>query len=168
MARGQSRTRLAKRLVPLHERFRHPHAHLSESHAATPNSVAHLEGAKYLLLRGARPAWNPGRVAGERRRQRNREQQKWSWSPPRSRTADRSYCSTTPPATPDMRPVVLRRYPGVVKHSVLSTTPTAEKPALSDEERAERLRRLAERMFSPDGLDRDTLEHIEQLTGNES
>jgi hypothetical protein len=65
-------------------------------------------------------------------------------------------------------PVVLRRYPGIVKHSVLTTTPTAEKPALSDEERAERLRRLAERMFSPDGLDRDTLEHIEQLTGNES
>ncbi len=65
-------------------------------------------------------------------------------------------------------PVVLRRYPGIVKHSVLSTTPTAEKLALSDEERAERLRRLAERMFSPDGLDRDTLEHIEQLTGNES
>jgi hypothetical protein len=55
-----------------------------------------------------------------------------------------------------------------VKRSVLSTTPTAEIPALSDEERAERLRRLAERMFSPDGLDRDTLEHIEQLTGDES
>jgi hypothetical protein len=56
----------------------------------------------------------------------------------------------------------------VVRHSVLSTTPTAEKPALSDEERAERRRRLAERVFSPDGLDRDTLEHIEQLTGDES
>jgi hypothetical protein len=55
-----------------------------------------------------------------------------------------------------------------MKHSVLSTTPTAEKPALGDEERAERLRRLAERMFSPNGLDRDTLENIEQLTGNES
>jgi hypothetical protein len=55
-----------------------------------------------------------------------------------------------------------------VKHSVLSTTPTAEQPTLSDEERAERLRRLAERVFSPDGLDRDTLEHIEQLTGDES
>jgi hypothetical protein len=50
--------------------------------------------------------------------------------------------------------------------SVLSTTPTAEKPALSDEERAER-RRLAERVFSPDGLDRDTLKHIEQPTDNE-
>jgi hypothetical protein len=57
---------------------------------------------------------------------------------------------------------------GLVRHSVLSTTPTAEKPALSDEERAERRRRLAERVFSPDGLDRDTLEHIEQLTDNES
>jgi hypothetical protein len=68
----------------------------------------------------------------------------------------------------DQVPVVFRRYPGVVKHSVLSTTPTAEKPALSDEERAERRRLLAERMFRPDGLDRDTLEHIEQLTGNES
>jgi len=56
----------------------------------------------------------------------------------------------------------------VVRHSVLSTTPTAEKPALSDEERAERRRRLAERVFSPGGLDRDTLEHIEQLTDNES
>ena len=64
--------------------------------------------------------------------------------------------------------VVLRRYPGIVKHSVLSTTPTAEIPALNDAERAERLQRLAERMFSPDGLDRDTLEHIEQLTGDES
>jgi hypothetical protein len=64
--------------------------------------------------------------------------------------------------------VVLRRYPGIVKHSVLNTTPTAERPALSDEERAERRRRLAERVFSPDGLDRDTLEHIEQLTGDES
>jgi len=54
-----------------------------------------------------------------------------------------------------------------VRHSVLSTTPTAEKPALSDKQRAER-RRLAERVFSPGGLDRDTLEHIEQLTDNES
>jgi hypothetical protein len=63
---------------------------------------------------------------------------------------------------------VLGRYPGIVKHSVLSTTPTAEKPALSDDERAERRRRLIERVFSPDGLDRDTLEHIEQLTADES
>jgi hypothetical protein len=62
--------------------------------------------------------------------------------------------------------IVFRRYAGVVKHSVLGSTPTAEKPALSDEERAERRRRLAERVFSPDGLDRDTLERIEQLTGD--
>jgi hypothetical protein len=55
-----------------------------------------------------------------------------------------------------------------MRHYVLSTTPTAEKPALSDEERTERRRRLAERVFSPGGLDRDTLEHIEQLTDNES
>jgi hypothetical protein len=44
---------------------------------------------------------------------------------------------------------------------------TAEKPALSDKERAARLARLAERLRSPDGLDRDTLAHIEQLTGDE-
>jgi hypothetical protein len=64
--------------------------------------------------------------------------------------------------------VAFRRYSGIVKHSVLSTTPTAETPALSDEERLERRRRFIERAFSPDGLDRDTLEHIEQLTDNES
>ncbi len=63
--------------------------------------------------------------------------------------------------------VAFARYPGVVKRSVLSTTPTAETPALSDEERLERRRRFIERVFSPDGLDRDTLEHIEQLTGEE-
>jgi len=40
--------------VPLYERFRHPEAHLSRSHAATSNSVAHLEGAKYLLLESER------------------------------------------------------------------------------------------------------------------
>jgi hypothetical protein len=55
----------------------------------------------------------------------------------------------------------MRSPPRQMRHSVLSTTPTAEKPALSDEERAERV-------FSPGGLDRDTLEHIEQLTDNES
>jgi hypothetical protein len=67
----------------------------------------------------------------------------------------------------DHVPVALGRYPWIVKHSVLSTTPTAEKPVLSDEQRAERLRLLAERLRRPDGLDRDTLEHIEQLTGTE-
>jgi hypothetical protein len=54
-----------------------------------------------------------------------------------------------------------------VKHSALSTIPTPEKPALSDEQRAERLRLLAERLRRPDGLDRETLKHIEQLTGAE-
>jgi hypothetical protein len=39
---------------------------------------------------------------------------------------------------------------------------------MSDEERLERRRRFIERVFSPDGLDRDTLEHIEQLADNES
>jgi acetyl esterase/lipase len=62
-------------------------------------------------------------------------------------------------------PVAFRRYPGIVKHSILSTTPTTEKPALTNEQRAERLRLLAERLRRRDGLDRDTLEHIEQLTG---
>jgi hypothetical protein len=41
-------------------------------------------------------------------------------------------------------------------------------PALSDEERLERRRRFIERVLSPDVLDRDTLERIEQLTDNES
>lgn len=54
-----------------------------------------------------------------------------------------------------------------MKHSILSTTPTAEKPALSAEQRAERLRLFGERLCRPDGLDRDTLKHIEQLTDAE-
>jgi len=41
------------------------------------------------------------------------------------------------------------------------TTATAEKPALSDQQRAARLDLLAERLLSPDGLDRDTLARIE-------
>jgi hypothetical protein len=56
---------------------------------------------------------------------------------------------------------------GRMKHSVILTTPTAETPALSDEERLQRRRRFIERVFSPDGLDRDTLTHIEQLAGEE-
>ena len=51
-----------------------------------------------------------------------------------------------------------------MSHRLLSTTPTAEKPALSEEQRAERLRLLAERLRRPDGLDRDVLKRIEQLT----
>jgi len=54
-----------------------------------------------------------------------------------------------------------------VEPSVPATTPTAEQPALSDEERAERLALLAERLRDPDGLAHDTLAHIEQLTGDE-
>jgi hypothetical protein len=52
--------------------------------------------------------------------------------------------------------------------STLSRRSAANTIGEHDEEGAERLRRLAERMFSADGLDRDTLERIEQLTGNES
>ena len=51
-----------------------------------------------------------------------------------------------------------------MKRSAASTFPTAEKPLLTDEQRAKRLRLLAERLGSPEGLDRDTLERIEQLT----
>lgn len=46
-------------------------------------------------------------------------------------------------------------------------TPTVEKPALSDGQRAERLRLLAKRLRRPDGLDREVLKHLEQLTGDE-
>lgn len=54
-----------------------------------------------------------------------------------------------------------------MERSVPSTTPTAEKPAITDEQRAERLQRLAERLRSPDGLDRDALAQIEELSGDE-
>jgi len=46
-------------------------------------------------------------------------------------------------------------------------TSTAEKPALTDKDRAERLGLLAGRLRNPDGLDRDTLAQIEQLTSTE-
>jgi hypothetical protein len=71
--------------------------------------------------------------------------------------------ATRPPASSVVSGATL----GLVRHAVLSTTPTAETPALSEEERLERRRRFIERVFSQDGLDRDTLEHIEQLTDNE-
>jgi hypothetical protein len=51
----------------------------------------------------------------------------------------------------------------LVKSSASSTTPTAEKRALRDDERA-RLALLAERLRKPEGLDHTTLERIEQLT----
>jgi len=54
-----------------------------------------------------------------------------------------------------------------VEPSVPATTPTAERPALIDQDRAERLGLLAQRLRDPDGLDRDTLAQIEQLTGAE-
>jgi len=54
-----------------------------------------------------------------------------------------------------------------VQRSTAASTPTAETPPLSDEQRAERLRLLAERLRSRDGLDRDTLERIEHLTGDD-
>jgi len=53
-----------------------------------------------------------------------------------------------------------------VKRAAPSTTPTAEKPALADKQRAVRLRLLADRLRHPDGLDRATLARIEQLTGD--
>lgn len=53
-----------------------------------------------------------------------------------------------------------------VERPVPSTTPTAEKSLLTDEQRAERLRQLAERLRTPDGLDHDTLKQVEQLTGD--
>jgi hypothetical protein len=59
------------------------------------------------------------------------------------------------------------RYPDRVTYRLPSTTPTAEKPALSEAQRIERLRQLAKRLRRPDGLDRDALKHIEQLTGDE-
>jgi hypothetical protein len=54
-----------------------------------------------------------------------------------------------------------------VKRPVVITTPTAERPLLSDKERQERLQRLAERLLTPDGLDHVALERIEQLSGDE-
>jgi hypothetical protein len=53
-----------------------------------------------------------------------------------------------------------------VKPAAPNPIPTAETPVLTDEERARRLRLLAERLRSPDGLDRGTLAQIEQLTGD--
>ena len=49
---------------------------------------------------------------------------------------------------------------------MVSTIPIAETPALSDEQRRDRLQRLAERLLSADGLDHEVLERIEQLSGD--
>jgi hypothetical protein len=55
-----------------------------------------------------------------------------------------------------------------MKHPVQNTIPGPETPPLSDDERARRVRRLMERVFSPDGLDRHTLKHIERLAVEDS
>jgi hypothetical protein len=44
---------------------------------------------------------------------------------------------------------------------------TAEKPLLDDEQRVARLALLAQRLRDPDGLDRDALERVEHLPGDE-
>lgn len=44
----------------------------------------------------------------------------------------------------------------------------AEKPALTDEQRATRLTFLADCLMRPDGLDRENLERIEELAGDVS
>jgi hypothetical protein len=50
---------------------------------------------------------------------------------------------------------------------VASSAPAPEKPALAADERAARLKLLAQRLREPDGLDRETLAQIEHLTANE-
>lgn len=51
--------------------------------------------------------------------------------------------------------------------SVPSTPSTVEKPGLSDAERAERLKQLAERLRDPEGLDREALAQVEQSSATE-
>jgi hypothetical protein len=46
-----------------------------------------------------------------------------------------------------------------------SSPPEPGRPSLKEDDRAERLELLAERLRSEDGLDRETLAQIEQLTG---
>jgi hypothetical protein len=54
-----------------------------------------------------------------------------------------------------------------VDRLVPSTTPTAEKPPLKDDQREARLKLLAERLRRPDGFDRNTLARIEQLADDD-
>jgi hypothetical protein len=56
---------------------------------------------------------------------------------------------------------------GFVQHVATSTIPMPERPALADDERAARLKLLAQRLCDPDGLDRDTLAQVERLTAHE-
>lgn len=51
-----------------------------------------------------------------------------------------------------------------VKRSQTNITLVAERPEMSDEERAAGLRELAELIVDPNWLDRNALENIEQLT----
>jgi hypothetical protein len=86
--------------------------------------------------------------------------------------ADGSRCALIPPrlaveSQSERVGVEYARYPELVSNRLPSTTPTAEKPALSEAQRTERLRLLAKRLRRADGLDRDVLKRIEQLTGDE-
>jgi hypothetical protein len=54
-----------------------------------------------------------------------------------------------------------------VKDLAASLAPAPEKPRLAADERAARLKLLAQRLRDPDGLDRDTLAQIEHITANE-
>jgi hypothetical protein len=54
-----------------------------------------------------------------------------------------------------------------MKDVVASSAPAPEKPALAADERAARLKLLAQRLREPDGLDRETLAQIEHFTANE-
>ena len=54
-----------------------------------------------------------------------------------------------------------------MKRSGSTTAATVETPPLDDAQRAARLAQLAERLLRPDGLDRNALERIEQLHGDE-
>src|SRR5206468_4552504 len=75
-------------------------------------------------------------------------------------------CSTTTVLRERRRFSGSRATLNAVKPAAPNPIPTAETPALTDEERVRRLRLLAERLRNPDGLDRGTLARIEQLTGD--
>ena len=66
-------------------------------------------------------------------------------------------------ARPTGRRATLER----MRDVVASSAPAPEKPALAADERAARLKLLAQRLREPDGLDRETLAQIEHLTANE-
>jgi hypothetical protein len=49
-----------------------------------------------------------------------------------------------------------------------STAAPVEVPAIPEPERERRLKLLAERLLSPDGFDRETLEQLETLTDRDA